>query len=91
MEYWEEILPCEGEETLTQVAQRSSGCLIPGNVQGQGEQGLEQPGLVGGVPACHREWDWMIFKVPPSQTHFVIPEFLGFTIIIPNAAQPVLL
>ena len=50
MGYWEEILPCEGGEALAQGAQRSCGCpWIPGSVQGQVGQGLEQPGLVEGV------------------------------------------
>ena len=50
----EEILPCEGGEALAQVAQRSCGCPIPGSVQGQVGRGLEQPGLVEGVPAHGR-------------------------------------
>ena len=36
---------------MAQVAQRSCGCPIPGSVQGQAGRGLEQPGLVEGVPA----------------------------------------
>lgn len=32
-------------------------------------QGLEQPGVVGGVPG----WDWMGFKVSSSPTHSMIP------------------
>ena len=47
----EEILHCEGGEALTQVAQRSCGCPIPGGVRGQAEWGLGQPDLVGGIPA----------------------------------------
>jgi len=42
MERWEilvrykkEMLYCEGGEALEQVAQRSCGCPLPGNVQGQ--------------------------------------------------------
>jgi len=46
----EEILYCEGGEALAQVAQRSCGCPIPVSVQGQVGRGLEQPGLVEGVP-----------------------------------------
>jgi len=41
----------EGDETLSQVAQRGDGCPIPGNIQGQVGQGSEQPGLVEDVPA----------------------------------------
>jgi len=41
----------EGDETLEQVAQRGCRCSIPGNIQGQVGQGLEQPGLVEDVPA----------------------------------------
>ena len=49
-----EILCCEGGEALAWVAQKSSGCPMPGNVQGQAGWGFEQPGLVGGVPALDR-------------------------------------
>jgi len=28
---------------------------LPGGIQGQAGWGFEQPGLVGGVPACSRE------------------------------------
>ena len=38
-------------ETLAQIAQRSSGGPIPGNIQGQVGQGSEQPGAVEDVPA----------------------------------------
>ena len=41
-------------ETLEQVAQRSCGCPIAGNVQGQAGWGFEQLGLVEGVPAHGR-------------------------------------
>jgi len=41
----------EGGETLEQVAQRSSGGPVPGNIQGQVGQGSEQAGLVEDVPA----------------------------------------
>jgi len=39
---------------VAQVAQRSCGCPIIGNVQGQVGQGLEQPGLVEDVAANGR-------------------------------------
>jgi len=45
----------EGGETLAQVAQRSRGGPIPGNIQGQVGRGSEQPGLVEDVPAHCRE------------------------------------
>ena len=48
------ILYGEGGEALEAVAQRSCGCSIPGRVQGQVGRGLEQPGLVEGVPAHGR-------------------------------------
>jgi len=41
----------EGGEALEQVAQRSCGCPLPGREVGRG---LEQPGLVQGVPAHGR-------------------------------------
>ncbi|PKU43552.1 hypothetical protein llap_6156 [Limosa lapponica baueri] len=50
----------EGGETLEQVAQRSCGCPIPGGVQGQAGGGLEQPGVVGGVPAQGRGWQRVV-------------------------------
>lgn len=44
MGYRGDVLPCE---SLAQVAHRSCGRpCIPGNVQGQVERGLEQPGIV---------------------------------------------
>jgi len=49
-----DMLYYEGGEALAQVAQRSSGCLLPGSVQGQIGQGFEQPGLVEGVFAHGR-------------------------------------
>uniref|UniRef100_A0A8C3KKU6 IF rod domain-containing protein n=1 Tax=Calidris pygmaea TaxID=425635 RepID=A0A8C3KKU6_9CHAR len=62
----EELVWCEGGESLAQVAPRSCGCPIPGGVQGQVGGGLEQPGLVGGGAAQGRRWNWMIFKVPSN-------------------------
>ncbi|KAK4823398.1 hypothetical protein QYF61_001772 [Mycteria americana] len=44
----------EGVETPEQVAQRSCGCSIIGNVQGQVGRGSEQPDLVKNVPAHGR-------------------------------------
>jgi len=41
----------KGDETLEQVAQRSSGGPIPGNIQGQVELGSEQPSLVEDIPS----------------------------------------
>jgi len=42
----EEILYCESGETLEQVAQRSCGCPIPRNAQGQVVWGFEKPDVV---------------------------------------------
>ena len=47
----------EGGETLAQVAQRSGGSPVPGNIQGQIGWGSEQPGLVEDVPAHCRGLD----------------------------------
>jgi len=52
--YKKEILYCEDGEALAQVAQRSCGCPLPGIVQGQVGEDIEQPGLVEGVPAHGR-------------------------------------
>ena len=54
MRYKAEILPHEGGETLAQVAQRSSGCPLPGSAQGQVGWSSELPGLVEAVPADGR-------------------------------------
>lgn len=47
-----EIIYCEHGEALVQVIQRSCGCPIPENVQGQADWGS---GLVEGVSAHGRE------------------------------------
>jgi len=41
----------KGSEAVEQIARRSSGGPIPGNIQGQVGQGSEQPDLVEDVPA----------------------------------------
>ncbi|KAJ7415146.1 hypothetical protein WISP_79600 [Willisornis vidua] len=46
---------CECGETLEQVTQRSCGCPVPGNVQGQIGWSFGQSDLVEGVPAHSRE------------------------------------
>ena len=43
----EEILYLEDAEALEQITQRSCGCPIPGNVQGQVGQAPWHCGLVG--------------------------------------------
>uniref|UniRef100_A0A8C3PL16 Clusterin N-terminal domain-containing protein n=1 Tax=Calidris pygmaea TaxID=425635 RepID=A0A8C3PL16_9CHAR len=68
----EELVWWEGGESLAQVAPRSCGCPIPGGVEGQVGGGLEQPGVVGGVPAQGRGWHWGGFKVPSHPNHSVI-------------------
>ena len=42
---WEEILYCEGGETLEQAAQRGCECPLPGGIQGQAGWSCEQPDL----------------------------------------------
>ena len=44
----------ESSETLEQVTQRSCGCSIPGNIQGNVGWGFEQPGQVKDAPAHGR-------------------------------------
>jgi len=44
----------KGDETLEQIAQRSSGGPIPGNIQGEVGWGSVQHGLVEDVPTCCR-------------------------------------
>jgi len=53
--YKEEIFYNEDGETLEQIAQTGGRCPIPGNIQGQVGQGLEQPDLVEDVPTHCRE------------------------------------
>lgn len=74
MGYWEEIVPCEGNDTQAHIVQRSFGCPSPGGVQSQVGRGLEQPGVlqVEGVPAHGGCWNEMVFKVPSNPNHFVI-------------------
>jgi len=61
---------------LEQAAQRGSGCVVPGGVQGQVGWGPGQPGLllnvgVGG-PACGEGgWLFMILEVPSNLVHSV--------------------
>lgn len=50
MGWWQEILPCVCRKALTQAAQRSCSCPIPGMAQDQAEQDLEKFGLVEDVP-----------------------------------------
>ena len=52
--YQEEILYCEGGETLQHVAQRGCEYPLSGSIQGQAGWGCEQPGLERGVPAYGR-------------------------------------
>lgn len=55
--YYTEILHCESGEALEQVAQRSYGCPIPGNGQGQVGCSFQQPGLVSLPMAWELELD----------------------------------
>ncbi|KAK4820204.1 hypothetical protein QYF61_021712 [Mycteria americana] len=52
--YKEDIFYNEGGETLEQVAQRSCGGPIPGNMPGQAGWGFEKPDLVEDVPIYGR-------------------------------------
>lgn len=54
LRYQEEIINCECDEALQQVARRSWGCPSPENVQGLMGWGFEQHGLVKG----HSWWSW---------------------------------
>ena len=53
--YKEEIFYDNGGEALEQIAQRSGGCPVPGDIQGQAGQGSEQPALVVALPVNCRE------------------------------------
>jgi len=44
------VLPPSMYGALEQVAQRSDGCPVSGDMQGQAGQGSEQPDLAVGVP-----------------------------------------
>lgn len=56
----------ESGGALQQAAQRSRGCSIPGEVQGQAGWGPEKPELVGGNQPMIGCWNWVIFKVPSN-------------------------
>ena len=75
---WAGIVPWEGEQALAQGAQRSCGCSwIPGSAQGQaGHWGLEQPGIVEGIPVHAGVQNEMGLKVPSNPNHFGILRFL---------------
>ena len=65
----EEILYCEGGETLEQVAQGGCGCPVSGGVQDQAGWSFEQPGLEGGVPAyCRGVGTRLSLRSLPTQT-----------------------
>ena len=52
-------------DALKQVAQRSGGCPILGDIQGQAGEGSEQPDLALGVPVhCTDDIEWPL----PTQT-----------------------
>lgn len=60
----------ESGGALQQAAQRSRGCSIPGEVQGQAGWGPEKPELVGGNQPMIGGWNWVIFKVPSNPKPF---------------------
>lgn len=51
---------------------KSCGSPVPRGVQGQAEQGLEQPGLREGVPGHGRGWNGMSFRIPFHPNHSII-------------------
>lgn len=59
------VLCPSSTEAVEQVTQRSSGCLILGNVQGWIGWDLEQSGLV--EDKC---WNSMNFEVPSTSSRF---------------------
>lgn len=59
-------------EAVDQVSQRGCGCPIPGNIQGQVEQGSEQPDLVKNVPALCRGWSTWPLKAPSNPNYSMI-------------------
>ena len=80
--FQEEIVYCEGGETLAQVAQRL-WMPLPGSIQGQAGWVFEEPGLEGGVPAYRRGLELGDLKGPfqpkpfyDSVLHFVQVCFL---------------
>lgn len=48
------MLDYKSGQALSQVAQRSRGCPIPGSVEDQTGWGFEIPGLVEGIPSYGR-------------------------------------
>ena len=64
--YQKEILYCDGDETLEQVAQHGCGCPLPGSIQSQAGWDFEQSGLEGGVPAEALELDDLKVSFKPK-------------------------
>lgn len=58
------------------------GYHIPGGVQGQLGQGLEQPGIVEGVPAHGRGWNWRFFNVPFNSDLSIIPQITQLELLM---------
>jgi len=84
MRWKEGILSGEGGEALAQAAQRSCGCPIPENAQGQVGRGWEQPAQVADVPAHCRGLHWMPFKGPFQPKPFYDSTILGDTQLSPG-------
>ena len=62
----------ESGKRLTQAAQRSCGCPIPGRAQGWVGWGPGQPELLGGNQHMAWGWNWLIFEVPCNPNHSFI-------------------
>lgn len=56
------------------------------HVQGQVGWGTEQPGGVGGVPACKEGWNNMSCKAPSNPKHFVILWFYAWHLWASNSS-----
>ena len=58
--------------SLEKVTQKSCGCPIPIDAQGQVGWGTGQPDLVRGNQPTTGCWSWVIFKVPSNLSHSMI-------------------
>ena len=91
--YKEEIFYHESGETLEQIVQRSTGGLIPGNIQGQVGWNSDQPGLVEDIPAHCRGLGYMTSKSsfqPKAFYDSVILFYVGWKCVCLSSSEQIM-
>lgn len=83
--YKAEISYNEGDETMQQVDQRSSGCHITGSVKGQVGWSFEQTNLVKDV-CPQQSWTRSSLKVPSNLNIYVILWFQDLSCPAPQSS-----